>query len=326
MNAFERKSALRVNNDCQGHIPLTSTGPGFRLVCSSKKEALCEHGIDLSRFEGFALSSSSRCYGFTSATPMLRPRPLRPTKKPLKPMEPGNEPRPRWAPAKKGLSPLLIVAGVVAVAAIAYIVITAVTKKKNTTTTTTVSNTTTTTGTTSTTTTVPTSGYVFDRQWGSQGSGNGQFNNPCDISVPGSGYVLVVDSSNDRIQEFRENGNYNSQWGRHGNGDGEFNSPGGIGISPTSSIYIAGNINNNILKFSAQGNFGGQWGEPGTAPAQMNHPMDVAIDGSGKIYIANTGNHRIDIFAGTAPNFITTWGGPGAGNGRRLTAKSILWP
>lgn len=228
-------------------------------------------------------------------------------------------------PEKKRISPFIIVLGAAAAIVAGYFIIKALGKNKgssSTTTTTvpnttTISTTTTTTGTTSTTTTtIPPTGYVFDKKWGTAGNGAGQFNNPCDISVPGTGYVLVVDSSNDRIQEFRENGNYNSQWGSHGSGAGEFNSPGGIGISPTSSIYIAGNINNNIEKFSAQGEYGGQWGEPGTAPAQMNHPMDVAIDGSRKIYIANTGNHRIDIFVGTAPNFVTTWGGPGAGTGQ----------
>ena len=39
-------------------------------------------------------------------------------------------------------------------------------------------------------------------QWGSSGSGNGQFNAPDGVAVDGSGNVYVADTGNDRIQKF----------------------------------------------------------------------------------------------------------------------------
>jgi DNA-binding beta-propeller fold protein YncE len=47
------------------------------------------------------------------------------------------------------------------------------------------------------------SGVCFVTTWGSQGSGNGQFNHPSGVAVASSGRVYVSDQSNHRIQEFR---------------------------------------------------------------------------------------------------------------------------
>ena len=42
----------------------------------------------------------------------------------------------------------------------------------------------------------------FITKWGSNGSGDGQFNGPQGVAVDGSGNVYVVDAYNHRIQKF----------------------------------------------------------------------------------------------------------------------------
>lgn len=44
--------------------------------------------------------------------------------------------------------------------------------------------------------------YVYNTQWGSLGSGNGQFNSPRGMAVDSSGNVYVADTGNNRIQKF----------------------------------------------------------------------------------------------------------------------------
>ena len=45
--------------------------------------------------------------------------------------------------------------------------------------------------------------YVLVKKWGTQGSGDGEFNLPVGIAVESSGNVYVADQGNHRIQKFR---------------------------------------------------------------------------------------------------------------------------
>jgi DNA-binding beta-propeller fold protein YncE len=44
--------------------------------------------------------------------------------------------------------------------------------------------------------------YSFAYEWGSEGTGNGQFYEPLGVTIDSSGNVYVVDPINDRIQVF----------------------------------------------------------------------------------------------------------------------------
>jgi DNA-binding beta-propeller fold protein YncE len=61
-----------------------------------------------------------------------------------------------------------------------------------------------------------TSSGAYITQWGSQGSGNGEFQQPAGVGVDASGNIYVVEYSNHRIQKFghvptRTN---STSWGR----------------------------------------------------------------------------------------------------------------
>ena len=44
--------------------------------------------------------------------------------------------------------------------------------------------------------------------FGSHGKGNGQFDNPTDVSIDSLDYIFVADSGNDRIQKFDKTGTF----------------------------------------------------------------------------------------------------------------------
>src|ERR1044071_8531345 len=67
-------------------------------------------------------------------------------------------------------------------------------------------------------------------QWGSPGSGSGQFDNPNGIAIDAAGDVYVADTYNHRIQKFAATGAYLTEWGSLGNGNGQFNHPYGVAI------------------------------------------------------------------------------------------------
>jgi DNA-binding beta-propeller fold protein YncE len=67
-------------------------------------------------------------------------------------------------------------------------------------------------------------------QFGSLGTGDGQFENPTGIDIDANGNVYVADLSNNRVEKFDANGNYLGQFGTYGTGNGQFHSPFSLAV------------------------------------------------------------------------------------------------
>ena len=89
----------------------------------------------------------------------------------------------------------------------------------------------------------------YETQWGSDGSGDGEFDYPYGVALSDTGQVYVADRNNHRIQRFDADGNYQLQWGGSGSGDGEFSNPYGIAVSGTGQVYVADGHNDRIQRF-----------------------------------------------------------------------------
>ena len=72
---------------------------------------------------------------------------------------------------------------------------------------------------------------VYKSQFGTHGSGNGQFLYPVGIAFGAGGTIYVTDTGNNRVQEFDSSGTYLGQFGSYGQGEGEFFAPYGVAIS-----------------------------------------------------------------------------------------------
>ncbi len=152
----------------------------------------------------------------------------------------------------------------------------------------------------------------FVLQWGSLGTGNGQFGFPVGIAVDGSGNVYVVDTNNNRIQKFDGTGAFLTTWGSPGPGDGQFDSPTGVAVDGSGNVYVTDRNNNRIQKFNGTGTFLMKWGSPGEGDGQFNNPRGVAVDGSGNVYVVDGDirdrkSSRIQKFNGTG-TFLMKWG------------------
>ncbi len=85
-------------------------------------------------------------------------------------------------------------------------------------------------------------------QYGIAGSGNGQLREPAGISVDASGNLWVVDSSNERVEEFSPAGEYIAQFGAGGGAPG-FSGPWGIALSG-SWAYVADSGNDRVQRWA----------------------------------------------------------------------------
>lgn len=191
---------------------------------------------------------------------------------------------------------------------------------------------------------MPQDHWYFERMWGSDGSGDGQFNAPSGIALGSDGNVYVADTNNSRIQVFEPNGQFvlkwttnsscysvavgpdgnvyaglsNSirvytpqgtlvrQWGSSGTGPGQFNSAKGLVVSPNGDVFVADSGNYRIQVFRSNGAFVSQWGGNGTAPGQISFPSDVALGPDGKIFVAD--GFRIQAFEQSG-QFVRQWTG-----------------
>jgi DNA-binding beta-propeller fold protein YncE len=165
---------------------------------------------------------------------------------------------------------------------------------------------------------------IYQSQFGSAGSGNGQFysSSPYGIAIDGSGNIWVVDYGNSRVEKFNSSGVYQSQFGSTGAGNGQFIYPYGIAIDGSGNLWVADTYNSRVQKFNSSGVYQSQFGSTGTGNGQFNSPEGIAIDGSGNIWVADNGNNRVQEFNSSGA-YVSQFGTSGSGNGQFTTPSGI---
>jgi tripartite motif-containing protein 71 len=161
-------------------------------------------------------------------------------------------------------------------------------------------------------------------QWGSLGSGPGQFNGPVGIAVDQQGDIYVADVANHRIQKLSSSGQPLTQWHTVGTGIGEGTETGfDIALDASGNVYVSephpsGPGNERIEKFSPAGKSLAHWGGSGAGPGQFNKPFCLALDRKGNVFVVDSGNNRIQEFSPTG-QYMAQWKGPQ--NGFIATSK-----
>ena len=136
-------------------------------------------------------------------------------------------------------------------------------------------------------------------QWGTKGTGPGQFDLPHWVSLDATGNVYVADRGNKRIQVFDASGHYLRQWS--GNQIGR---PYAIAVDQRGNAYIAdggdqpdappdrsawvevGPDGNPLARIGRFGNYDGQF--------EMAH--SIALDADGAIYVGDITGARVQKF------------------------------
>jgi sugar lactone lactonase YvrE len=154
-------------------------------------------------------------------------------------------------------------------------------------------------------------------QWGSFGSGPGQFINPIGIAVDHQGGIYVAEEAKPRVQKLSPLGQPIAQWGSLGSGPGKFNMPYDLALDASGNFYVSepnpfGPGNDRIQKFSSTGAPLAMWGSTGSGPGQFYRPIGLAVDSKNNVFVVDSGNNRVEEFSSTG-RFVAQWQGPNSG-------------
>ena len=142
-------------------------------------------------------------------------------------------------------------------------------------------------------------------EFGSEGTGPGQFLYPTGIAIAADGSIFVSEyGGNDRIQVFTREGKLLRSWGRYGTGPGEFARPQGLAIAG-DRIYVADAANHRVQVFRLDGRPRASWGG-------LKYPYSVSLDGEGNVLVAEYGRHCVSKFSPEGKPLASA-GSPGTG-------------
>jgi DNA-binding beta-propeller fold protein YncE len=140
----------------------------------------------------------------------------------------------------------------------------------------------------------------FLMDWGTEGSGRGQFRVPHGVTIDAQRRVYVADRDNMRIQIFREDGRYVDEWP---------DIRGIVFVMATSDqhIWALTGTTNRLLKYDLSGRLLTYWGtanidppgagfSPASIPGTLYAPHAFSVDTAGNLYIADYRNHRVQKF------------------------------
>lgn len=129
----------------------------------------------------------------------------------------------------------------------------------------------------------------FLLEWGSKGSGHGQFNMLHGIAVDAQKRIYIADRRNNNIQVFDENGKFLDVW-EHTHG------PTRMVVTQDQSLWLASADIDRISKFDLNGKLLTYWGTHGENPGATDNPHSYAVDQNGTLYVADTWNNRVQKF------------------------------
>ncbi len=137
---------------------------------------------------------------------------------------------------------------------------------------------------------------------------------PTDVAIGVKGQVYVVDSGNNRILVFAEDGTYLFAFGSPGEGEGQLLAPVGITTASDGSVLVADRGNHRIQVFDANGNF--LKSITTRVGKQYVSPVDVVLgDDEKHLYVTISAPiHRVFVYNNKGRSDLV-WGKPGSNLG-----------
>lgn len=175
------------------------------------------------------------------------------------------------------------------------------------------------------------------REWGGNGTGDGEFQLPGSVAIGPDGLIYVPDQGNSRIQKFTPEGKFVGKWGSLGREPGQFGggqSPGGrfagpqfVAFDDAGNVYTTDAALDRVQKFTADGELLAVWGNESPEPGGfgpppkdkngtpiMGGPIGICVDRHQRVWVSAT-NNRVQQFTGDG-KYLRGIGGAGTEPGQ----------
>jgi DNA-binding beta-propeller fold protein YncE len=123
--------------------------------------------------------------------------------------------------------------------------------------------------------------------WGTPGSGPGQFVEPVGLAADATGNVYVADTGNHRIQVFDFEGKFVREFPVFGWKD--FYTEPYLAIGPTGSIFATDSTEGRVNEYDAAGNLRHSWRPDGI----FKRPTGVTVDPLGRVVVSDRETHHL---------------------------------
>jgi peptidylamidoglycolate lyase len=136
-------------------------------------------------------------------------------------------------------------------------------------------------------------------QWGTKGSGEGEFDLPHGLALDGAGRLYVADRSNSRIQIFDREGSFISEWPRE-----KVGRPYGIAVDTAGSVFVVDGGDqptsppdrSRVIRLSSAGLAETIFGRFGNYDGQFQMGHDLAVGEDGAVYVVDIIGARVQKF------------------------------
>ena len=130
---------------------------------------------------------------------------------------------------------------------------------------------------------------VWLREFGSAGTGPGQFQRPSGLAWH-EGRVFIADAVNNRIHIYKDDGAYVGLLG-----GATLNLPYDIALAADGAFYIIEYGAGRLTKISPSGELLGRYGSSGTGEGSFATPWGLTVDSKLRVYVADTKNRRVVV-------------------------------
>lgn len=136
------------------------------------------------------------------------------------------------------------------------------------------------------------SGLQFVSQFGKQGFGQGEFQQPRGIAVDANKHLLIADTENGRVQVFDRSGKFLRQIKPLASQE-TFRFPRAIAVNPLGIAYITDDLDFRVYKFDGGGRQLAIWKRPRIQDENPAIPGRLLISENGSIFLSEPNNHRV---------------------------------